>query len=86
MLIGKSVQDKWQGFFQLLLDASEKFIPRNKRRTINRPNSLSGTLKKELNKKNNKLWQKYKKSQNMKPLADFKEQRKLCNNLIGNTK
>ena len=77
------MEDQWQAFSRLLLDASDKLIPRLKRRTINRPQWLSGTVKKALNKKA-KLWKKYKKSQDMKHLDAFKEQRKLCKNLIRN--
>ena len=46
ILNGKSVVDQWQAFSQLLLDACDKFIPRQKRRTIKRSLWLSGTVKK----------------------------------------
>ena len=53
ILNGKSVEDQWQAFSRLLLDACDKFIPRQKRRTSNRPQWLSCTVKKALNKKAN---------------------------------
>ena len=42
-------------------------------------------MKKALNK-STKSWEKYKQSQDMKPLDHIKEQRKLCKNLICNAK
>ena len=74
ILNGKSVEDQWQAFSRLLLDDCDKFIPLQKRRTINRPQWLSGTVKKALNKKA-KLWKKYKKSQDMEHLDCFRKQR-----------
>ena len=46
ILNGKSVEDQWQAFSRLLLDACDKFISHQKRRAINWPHGFVAQWKK----------------------------------------